>query len=375
MNGGVLMHLVTYTHTHTDGRTDNLFFSLSVFSNHLRCGMRLERSKTEPMGISHVTQLLASSQQSTPSRWHASSISISTYLCVCVCLFVFDGGGGRGGEEILWRCALASIWFDFTRGARGFILLSIHRVTFNYTFQAQGRRRLLRKGPSPTWSNHHSTRVPTHHVPPAQQLWRAVFPVRWPRRITCFFWGRCRCHCLMLMTSWWGFACALRFGALGPSLLPSQTASDISIAYTHTDLHAAVLGLGVEKGDPRRHLQRVGALRVEVGCVYCLVGGGGNLIIKGFVGVLVICVCVWQGGGAATCNTRFGSVELDRAQDAIHKSINQSIRPPTQKATRQKSHFIHLNPPSPPWCQGTTDESACGTLTRKFHTVCVRVRV
>lgn len=59
---------------------------------YLRWGMRLLRKRTEPMGISQVTQLLASSRQSTPRRAQASSMSISTYLgwlggfdmCMCV---------------------------------------------------------------------------------------------------------------------------------------------------------------------------------------------------------------------------------------------------------------------------------------------------
>lgn len=46
---------------------------------YLRCGIRLLRRSTEPIDISHVTQLVPSSG-STPRRPQASSMSISRYL-------------------------------------------------------------------------------------------------------------------------------------------------------------------------------------------------------------------------------------------------------------------------------------------------------
>lgn len=108
-----------------------------------------------------------------------------------------------------------------------------------------------------------------HHVPPAQQLCRAVFPVMWPRRIICVYFRFFLGYGYM---GWMNGVCAHMCVYVPFPPLPHNTPSHqpTNRARSLVYLHAAVLGLGVEQGDPGRHLQRVRRLRVQVGGVCAL---------------------------------------------------------------------------------------------------------
>lgn len=124
----------------------------------------------------------------------------------------------------------------------------------------------------PTTAKKHVQKPPQNSTPPRPARAAAV-PRRLPRHVApadhlcvfSFFWG-------YGYMGWMNGVCAhmcvyVPFPPLPhnpPSHQPTNRAR--SLVY----LHAAVLGLGVEQGDPGRHLQRVRRLRVQVGGVCAL---------------------------------------------------------------------------------------------------------